>query len=214
MKEVWEKLAEEFPKEKVGYKVIQRSKDGKRGLMVPYVDARTVMERLDAVLGPDGWKDEYRVLSDHAVDGTRLVEVECQLSIRLNGEWLTKCDVGEGDTMKAAFSDALKRAAVKFGVGRYLYEQGRTWVERGMPITSPQEGSGDAAGPQPSNKGTITPKQKAMMVAIWKKVGQGDPLKDFVEAILGREVGSIDELTIQEASKVLDELKELERANE
>src|SRR5262249_36601388 len=31
--------------------------------------------------------------------------------------------------MKAAFSDALKRAAVKFGVGRYLYRLPSQWVD-------------------------------------------------------------------------------------
>ena len=31
--------------------------------------------------------------------------------------------------MKAAFSDALKRAAVKFGVGRYLYRLPAQWLD-------------------------------------------------------------------------------------
>jgi hypothetical protein len=42
---------------------------------------------------------------------------------------VTKEDVGEGDSLKAAFSDALKRAAVKFGVGRYLYRLEKQWVD-------------------------------------------------------------------------------------
>src|SRR5262249_54020635 len=52
------------------------------------------------------------------------------------GEWLTKVDVGGpseqpdgGDGLKAAFSDALKRAAVKYGVGRYLYRLPSQWVD-------------------------------------------------------------------------------------
>src|SRR5207248_98234 len=50
--------------------------------------------------------------------------------------WVTKVDVGspseqpdEHDRVKAAFSDALKRAAVKFGVGRYLYRLPSTWCD-------------------------------------------------------------------------------------
>jgi len=35
----------------------------------------------------------------------------------------------EGDRRKAAFSDALKRAAVKFGIGRYLYRLPAQWVD-------------------------------------------------------------------------------------
>ena len=48
----------------------------------------------------------------------------CELSLKINGVWITKTD-GAGDTNiegeKGGLSDAFKRAAVKFGVGRYLY---------------------------------------------------------------------------------------------
>ncbi|MFQ3650102.1 MAG: Rad52/Rad22 family DNA repair protein, partial [Gemmataceae bacterium] len=61
--------------------------------------------------------------------------VVCRLQIRVGDEWITKEDVGgpseqpdEGDRRKAAFSDALKRAAVKFGIGRYLYRLKPQWV--------------------------------------------------------------------------------------
>jgi hypothetical protein len=84
---------------------------------VQYITARMVMDRLDDVVSPTGWTDSYVVLSDGSV--------ECSLSVTFDGsEWLTRCDVGTADgsePMKAAYSDALKRAAVKFGVGRYLY---------------------------------------------------------------------------------------------
>jgi hypothetical protein len=60
----------------------------------------------------------------------------CRLKVRIGDEWITKEDVGgqseqpdEGDRRKAAFSDALKRAAVKFGIGRYLYRQKPQWVD-------------------------------------------------------------------------------------
>ena len=60
----------------------------------------------------------------------------CRLRIRVGEEWITKEDVGgqseqpdEGDRRKAAFSDALKRAAVKFGIGRYLYRLKAQWVD-------------------------------------------------------------------------------------
>ena len=53
----------------------------------------------------------------------------------INGKAITHEDVGseskqpnEGDRNKAAVSDAFKRAAVKFGVGRYLYRLGMKWV--------------------------------------------------------------------------------------
>ena len=99
---------------------------GNRALAMPYIDARTVMDRLDTVLGMDAWKDAYEPLAD----GTVL----CRLSCRIADAWIEKQDVGApseqkdaGDRRKAAFSDALKRAAVKFGVGRYLYQTPAAW---------------------------------------------------------------------------------------
>lgn len=101
---------------------------GNRALAMAYVDARVIQDRLDEVLGVENWQDDYELLPGG--------EVICRLKIRLGGEWLTKVDVGgqseqkdEGDRMKAAFSDALKRAAVKFGVGRFLYRLPAQWVD-------------------------------------------------------------------------------------
>jgi hypothetical protein len=101
---------------------------GNRAMALGYVDARVVQDRLDEVLGVIGWQDDYQVQPDGSVI--------CRLKVRLGDEWITKMDVGGqseqpdgGDRLKAAFSDALKRAAVKFGVGRYLYRLPSQWVD-------------------------------------------------------------------------------------
>lgn len=94
------------------------------GTKFDYVTARTVMNRLDSVLGPENWWDSYR-----AAGGTATI---CSLTIRLpDGKTVTKEDVGGsagmadgGDDEKSSVSDAFKRAAVKFGVSRYLYKDG------------------------------------------------------------------------------------------
>jgi hypothetical protein len=44
---------------------------------------------------------------------------------------VTREDVGEGEDSKAAFSDAIKRAAVHFGVGRALYAMRAPWLREG-----------------------------------------------------------------------------------
>ena len=100
---------------------------GNRCLAVAYLDARAVMDRLDAVCGLN-WSDAYNVLPGGSV--------LCRLQVLVDGNWITKTDVGspseqpdEGDRMKAAFSDALKRAAVKLGIGRYLYRLPKQWVD-------------------------------------------------------------------------------------
>jgi hypothetical protein len=98
-----------------------------QALAMPYLDARDVADRLDQVLGLDGWQDDYEQLAD----GTLL----CRLRVRIGRAWITRCGVGGpsdqtdvGDRKKAAESDALKRAAVKFGVGRYLYRLPKFWL--------------------------------------------------------------------------------------
>ncbi|GAB5601959.1 Rad52/Rad22 family DNA repair protein [Thermus sp. FJN-A] len=154
MDEVWQKLAEPFPPEEVQWRVEALSRDKKRALVVPYVDARTVLDRLDRTVGPEGWQDTYEVLSDQertvkderGERRERLCEVRCRLTVL----GVSKEDVGEGDSLKAAFSDALKRAAVKFGVGRYLYRLEKQWVdydaERGRftPPKLPEPEGGEA----------------------------------------------------------------------
>ena len=101
---------------------------GNRALALAYVDARVIQDRLDQVLGVEGWQDDYECLPDGSV--------VCRLRLRLGEDWVTKVDVGSpseqpdgGDRLKAAFSDALKRAAVKFGIGRYLYRLPSQWVD-------------------------------------------------------------------------------------
>jgi len=83
-----------------------------------YITARDVMQRLDDVFGVDGWSDEYDYI------GGRMI---CKLKCRFGDTWITKSD-GADDTQiegaKGGISDALKRAAVKFGIGRYLYHPG------------------------------------------------------------------------------------------
>jgi hypothetical protein len=101
---------------------------GGRALAAAYIDSRAVQDRLDEVLGVDGWQDDYHCLPDGSV--------VCRLRCRIGADWLCKVDVGSpseqpdgGDRLKAAFSDALKRAAVKFGVGRYLYRLPTQWLD-------------------------------------------------------------------------------------
>lgn len=125
-KRLSDELSRYFDTDQVRWK--PQSVKNNRAMALAYIDARAVMERLDDVAGVGGWKTEYTVLDNDSV--------ECRLSLFIDGQWVTKADVGSpseqpdaGDRMKAAYSDALKRAAVQFGVGRYLYRLPRQWVE-------------------------------------------------------------------------------------
>lgn len=116
-------LHKPFPPEAVSWRVGSTTKDKSKGLALAYIDARDVMKRIDEVCGAHGWQDRYEF------HGTRTI---CYLSIRIGDEWITKAD-GAGDSdveaEKGSISDAFKRAAVKWGVGRYLYDLESPWVE-------------------------------------------------------------------------------------
>ncbi len=119
-------LAEPFEPREVKFK--PQSVKNNRCLAMAYIDARLIQDRLDDVLGVENWTDSYTILNDGSV--------MCRLRLKLGDRWITKTDVGSpseqpdgGDRLKAAFSDALKRAAVKFGIGRYLYRLPAQWVD-------------------------------------------------------------------------------------
>lgn len=126
--DVRRRLSEPFAVREVKWK--PQAVKGNRAMAAAYIDARLVMDRLDEVVGVENWQDSYEVLHDGCV--------VCRLAVRLveGGEWVTKTDVGDpseqpdaGDRLKAAFSDALKRSAVKFGIGRYLYRLPSQWAD-------------------------------------------------------------------------------------
>lgn len=103
-----------------GDEVKVRSQQGRQ---LHYITARVAMNRLDSVLGPENWWDDYEAFGGG---------VKCLLTVRLpDGTTITKAGIGgitpmhdASDSDKTGESDAIKRAAVKFGVARYLYRDG------------------------------------------------------------------------------------------
>ena len=99
-----------------------RTKDKSKGIALFYLDSREVQKRLDEVCGIDGWRSEMQETSEGVL---------CTISIRMpNGEWVSRTDGGEKSQVapfKGACSDALKRAAAQFGIGRYLYYVPNSW---------------------------------------------------------------------------------------
>lgn len=118
-----EKLKIPFPPQRISWRVGSTTGDKKRGMALAYIDARDVMERLDEVCGADGWQCRYPHANGKTV---------CEIGLKVGAEWIWKAD-GAGDTdfeaEKGALSDAFKRAAVRWGIGRYLYDIPALWVE-------------------------------------------------------------------------------------
>ncbi len=120
---MFDALAAPFPKHEIHWRAQNITKEGDKALALAYIDARDVMRRLDEVVGAASWQDRY--VETHSG------RVICTLSILLDDAWVSKSD-GAGDTAvegeKGALSDAFKRAAVKWGIGRYLYALPTIWV--------------------------------------------------------------------------------------
>lgn len=114
-------LKEPFPADHIEWRLAQAGKNANGffwGMCLAYVQARAIMDRLDEVIGPMSWKAEYSFIGQTGV--------VCRLSIKdEKGEWLTKEDGAEMtdiEPFKGGISGALKRAAVLWGIGRYLYD--------------------------------------------------------------------------------------------
>ena len=128
---IYEQLAAPFPAIEIEWRVGAKNKEKTKGIALAYLTARAAMDRLDKVVGPDKWHDEFREWKSAQL---------CGVSILTDGGWVTKWDgaadteVSEGgkldlDTnIKGGLSASFKRACVKWGIGRYLYSLPNEWV--------------------------------------------------------------------------------------
>ena len=89
---------------------------GGKCTMLAYVDARDVQRVFDHVCGPENWSNEPLNING---------KLYMQIGVNIDGEgWVYKSDVGTEsnvEKVKGEASDALKRAAVMWGVFRNLY---------------------------------------------------------------------------------------------
>lgn len=119
-----DRLKKPFDVNRIHWRVgaTNRAKDS--CIALAYIDARDVMQRLDELVGFDMWQCRYPT-SDSGL-------LICEIGIYLNDAWVWKAN-GAGDTQveaeKGKCSDAFKRAAVLWGIGRYLYSLKNTWVK-------------------------------------------------------------------------------------
>lgn len=105
-----------------------------QGMAVPYLDARAVADRLDEVVGQSHWRDSYTPWHDCVMNKKQKASQLCTISIYDDelGQWIDKTDGAEDsdiEPVKGGLSDAFKRAAVKWNIGRYLYSFDTIWVK-------------------------------------------------------------------------------------
>lgn len=119
-----------FTADEIEWRILRTTKDRGKGQVTAFVDSRAIQKRLDTVLGRDNWQNHFHTVPGK--DNASTTQV-CELSIYYpeREEWITKSD-GAGNTdiepVKGGLSNAFKRSASMWGIGRYLYELKNIWV--------------------------------------------------------------------------------------
>jgi hypothetical protein len=118
--ELIKKLAEPMPYK---WRIQSASKYKPEITCVAYIDSRDVMDRLDSVVGAGNWQRKHELIGKN---------LYCSIGVKIDGEWVWKSDCGtesQTEKEKGQSSDSFKRAAVNFGIGRFLYTLGLVKIE-------------------------------------------------------------------------------------
>lgn len=116
-KDILAELRRPFEPVAIKFKGQSANREGDKALVVPYIDARLVVERLNHVVGGE-WSQTYELMGK---------SLWCHLTVL--GE--TRPDLGAGYDGKGLVSDALKRAGVQFGIGVSVYASPSLWLAHG-----------------------------------------------------------------------------------
>ena len=106
----------------VEWRIQSQTSTGKL-IVVPYINNRCVMTRFDAAFGPENWTSEFREIANGFI---------CRLTVTINDREVYREDGASKTNIepeKGGISDAMKRAAVQFGLGRCLYDYPRVFIE-------------------------------------------------------------------------------------
>jgi hypothetical protein len=162
--DIIERLSAPFPPDAISWRVGSTTQDKSKGMALAYIDARDAQDRLNEVCGPFGWQCRHEVSQDK--------RVTCHVGVRSpeTGEWVWKSD-GAGETdyegEKGSYSDSFKRACVKWGIGRYLYDCDSPWVaieQKGKTFVIP-----------PQSAAILTKKLQAWQASYFRDKGNVQP---------------------------------------
>lgn len=132
-------LAKPFAPEDLEWRLQKADENGRWGIAVPYVTNRAIQARLDEVVGPENWYNEFKPWHGNGKKEAQICGISIYFEER--GQFITKWDGAEDsdiEPVKGGLSDSMKRAAVQWGIGRTLYNMdtvfvnveklGRSWV--------------------------------------------------------------------------------------
>lgn len=128
-REQWDEIAgqlrEPFDPKDVDFRVQGKANEQTgRAQVVAYIDARVVQDRLDAVVGAGSWSFDWTPL---VIEKGEVMIAKGTLTVY----GISKADAGSASNFEqtlGAVSHCFKRAAVHWGIGRYLYNLPTAWV--------------------------------------------------------------------------------------
>lgn len=137
VQDIYQKLRAPLSSKLISWRAGRKASNDTMGQALPFITPRVIQNKLDDIMGPENWRNSF--LANTL--GAGMASVIAIIELRLNGEWIAKSDAAQVDTfkedgqnnskeiaIKGAYSDAFKRAAVMWGLGRYLYEFEAPWV--------------------------------------------------------------------------------------
>ena len=211
--DIFEQLEAPFPEDAVSWRVGATNAkklgvkpwEATKGIALAYIDARDVMERLDSVVGAGNWQCRYPLAS-----GSLLI---CEIGILPQGatEFIWKAN-GAGDTDveadKGKCSDAFKRAAVLWGIGRYLYGLPNVWcdLKNGKLVNPPELPSWAKPVAAPKKTAPLASKEQKAIIHDYKEAEILSPRRKSWCA------KNWDAMTEEQAQTIIDECKQLEAA--
>jgi hypothetical protein len=166
------KLAERFPAGDIEWRVARAGINKKQEvfcMVLAYITARAIANRLDDVVGPENWQNTGLTVHELRVNVTA---IQVGISILIDGKWVTKYDVSEPTNIepaKGGFSGAMKRAGAQWGIGRYLYHLSETFAE-----TSETGGKGWEYARLPEKQGGGTYYWKPPQLPAWALPPEGE----------------------------------------
>ena len=206
--QLYEELARPFALESLYWRAGAVSRDKKRAQALPYAEPRAYEDRLNAVV-PGAWEVTFKPWGDN--------RIICELCIH----GITRSSTGEENDGfapgTAAEAQAFKRACVKFGLGRYLYDIPISWVpydaERRqlsdvprLPAKFLPPQTKSHPKPLPLDQPTpplLTPERAVAMGRELNRLGYvGEGQLELATQVLGHEVAALESLSESEALEV------------
>lgn len=185
-----------------------KQREGQGGKLLNYIEAHAVIARLNEACGEDGWSFEiveHKVFDDEVVVVAKLTAGNVT-KMSFGGSSITRSRDGLStsiaDDLKAAGSDALKKAASLLGVGLHLYA--------GTDAFAAAQRTATPAPASPNDRLTSRQLTAIQSIARRQNIGRGHLTSMLEQRFQKAELGH---LSRREASSLLSELTEANGAH-